>query len=257
MSDKIKFFYYNLVNQPATVITPSSQNVQFPAENLKHDFRTKVFRATTASASVVFDFITTEPVDSILIASHTLNGFGFNGALTIEANATNTWGSPAFSTTLTPNHEFGFGATILESPESYRYWRVSGVGSTYFELGKIFIGSQYIPQRNIGIGFTFDSEDQSSYSETRYGQRFIDELPSRNNIRGQINLINKENVDPFFDFINYVGRKRPFWCILNNSGEVINDPFRFAGMFYFRERPQSKHVINGIYSFTLTMDGAM
>lgn len=257
MSEKIKFFYYNLVNQPSTVITASTENAQYPASNLKHDFRTKVFRSTASSASVVFDFVTAEEVDSICVIDDPLNGFGFTGALTIEANATDSWGSPSFSTTLTPSSEFGFGLKSLETAQEYRYWRISGSGASYFELSKVFIGKAFSPQRNIGIGFTYEEDDQSKYTQTTYGQRFIDVLPSQKNIRGNINLINKANVDDFFDFINYVGKNKPFFCVLNQGEEIINDYERLSGMFYFRDRPSAKHVINGIYSFTITMEGAL
>lgn len=257
MSEKIKFFYYNLVNQSATVITPSTENAQYPASNLKHDFRTKIFRSTASSANIVFDFITAEEVDSIIVVDNPLNGFGFNGALTIEANATDSWGSPAFSTTLTPSTEFGFGLKTLTAAQSYRYWRISGTGASYFELSKIFIGKAFSPQRNIGTGFTYEEDDQSRFTQSDYGQRFVDVLPSQKKIRGNINLINKANVDDFFDFINYVGRNKPFFCVLNESEEIINDFERLSGMFYFRDRPSAKHVIHGIYSFTVTMEGAL
>ena len=256
MTEKIKFYYYNLIDKGPTLVSGGAENALYPSSNLKSPFTTKTYRSTASSDSVVFDFITTEPVDSILVLAHPVDGFGFNGALTIEANATNTWGSPAFSTTLTPNSEFGIGVKTLTAAESYRYWRVTGTGTTYFELGKMFIGSSFQPQRNIGNSFTFENRDTSNYQTSDFGQRFVDAKIDRKFIRGQINLIDVDNVDAFLDFINYVGRKKPFWCVLNESQDIINEKERFSGMYFFRDRPDARHVLRGIYNFTLTMEGA-
>lgn len=253
--EKIKFYYFNLVDLPATDITGSTENAQFPASNLKHKFGTKVFRSTVPTADVVFDFKTAEPVDSIVISEHPLDGFGFNGSITIEANPTNVWSSPAFSTTLTPNAQFGLGIKTLTTTQEYRFWRISGIGSIFFELGKIFIGQAFQPQRNIGTSFSFESRDRSTNSSTVYSQDFTDERPDQDIIKGNINLIDQLNVDPFFDFINYVGIKRAFWVVLNETENIINDKERFAGRFVFRKKPTSKHIIRGIYNFTLTMEG--
>lgn len=109
MTEKIKFCYTNLVEQDATVITGSTEDSFFPASNLKSTFSSKVWRSTTASANVVFDFVTTEPVDTLIVKSHYDTGRGFLGSLTFEANATNVWTSPAFSTTVSFNDTYNLG----------------------------------------------------------------------------------------------------------------------------------------------------
>lgn len=256
MTTKIKFCYYNLVDQSSTVISASNENSLFPTSNLKDPRKTKVFRSTNASDSVVFDFITAQAVDSIIVAGHPSDGFGFTGSLTIEANATNSWGAPAFSTTLTPNSEFNFGLKTLTAAQSYRYWRVTGTGSSYFELGKIFIGSYYQPSRNIGNSFSFENDDLSKVRENRYGQKFFDVIPSQKIIKGNVNLLDKTNVDAFFDFINYVGITKPFYCILNESEDIINEHERFSDMYFFKKRPVANHVIRGIYNFSVTLEEA-
>lgn len=256
MTERIKFYYYNLVDQSSTVITGGNQNASFPASNLKDPRRTKVYRSTTATDSVVFDFITTEAVDSILVKDHPSLGFGFNGSLTIEANATDSWGAPAFSTTLTPSTEFGFGLLTLSTPQTYRYWRITGTGTSYFELGKIFIGSYFQPQRNLGNSFSFRERDLSDVSQNRYNQRFIDEIPSQKILSGNINLIDKDNVDSFFDFINYVGIRKPFWVVPNEGQEIINELERFSSIYYFQREPEANHVIRGLYNFQIRLEEA-
>lgn len=252
---KIQFFHFNLVDQDATVITGGDENALFPASNLKDPRSTKVYRSNSASESVVFDFITVEAVDTIIIRGHLFDSFGFNGALTIKANATDGgWGSPAFSTTLTPNNEFNFGFKSLASAESYRFWRIEGVGSTFFELADIFIGEAFESSRSISRNFTFDNRDLSSFRRNRYGQKFVDEIADQRVISGNINLVTKDNIDEFFTFIDSVGKKKSFFFVLDESECIINDFERFSGRFSFNRKPVLRHVINGIYNTRVTME---
>ena len=257
MSEKVKFYYYNLVNQDATVITPSTEDAFFPASNLKHDFSTKVYRSTAVSANVVFDFITAQSVDSILVKGHFIDGFGFTGSLTIEANSTDVWTSPAYSSTISVNSEFNIGIKTLATAQSYRYWRISGTGASYFELSNIFIGSSFQPQRNVSRGFTFENRDLSVYKKNKYAQRYIDKVGDQLFLKGRINLINKTNVDAMFDFIDYVGKKNMFWVVLNESEEIINEKERLSGTFYFNKKPVASHVINGLYNFPISLEEAI
>jgi hypothetical protein len=255
---KIQFCWYNLVDQSATVISADSENAQFPASNLKDPRSTKVFRSISSSAAVTFDFITTEAVDSILVRGHFTQGFGFNGSLTIKANPTNAgWGSPAFSTTLTPNQQFNLGVLSLASPESYRFWRIEGTGGSFFELADVFIGSSFEPQRNISRQFTFENNDLSRRVRNRYSQSFIDIIGDQKRIRGNINLIDKDNIDEFADFINYVGNHKTFFVIMDQNECIINDFERFSGRFLFRNRPDLDHVINGIYNTSIDIEEAL
>ena len=251
---KIRFFYFNLVEQDSTVITGGSENSLFPANNLKDPRSTKVYRSTTASDNIVFDFVTIEEVDSILIRGHLFDGLGFNGSLTIEANATDSWGAPAFSTTLTPNSDFNFGYLSLSTAQSYRYWRVSGTASATFELADIFIGKRFESSRSISRSFTYDNRDLSTFQRNRYGQKFVDEIADQKTISGNINLVDKSNIDDFIAFIDFVGKKKTFWMILDEDECVINDFERFAGKFSFNRKPRLTHVIKGIYNTRITME---
>lgn len=253
---KVQFFYYNLVDQDPTVITSGDENAQFPLSNLKDERSTKVYRSNSASDAVVFDFVTIEPVDSILVRGHLFDGIGFLGNLTIEANPTNDWTSPAFSTTLTPNPEYNMGYLSLPSTESYRFWRVSGSGAGYFELADIFIGKSYESERNISLNFDFDENDMSTYRRNRYRQRFTDELPDQKIFNGRINLIKKENTPNFRKFINYVGEKKSFWMIPDESECVMEDFEILTAKYKFQRKPRLKHVIRGIYNTSFTAEEA-
>lgn len=248
----IKFFYFNLVSQDATDVTGSTEDAFFPASNLKNHLTTKVWRSTSASGNVVFDFKTVEAVDSILIKP-SLDGFGFTGNLTIEANATDSWGAPSFSTTLTVDTTYSMGIKLLASAESYRFWRVSGSGSSYIELSNIFIGSMFEPGKNITFNWGYDYKDHSRIALTRYKQQYIDEIVNQKIINAQIKYLTSTEMDTYTDFTNFVGVRKPFWLIMDNDEEFSPSRYLFAGQFFFRARPTLTNVAFGYYNTKLGM----
>lgn len=256
MTEKVRFCYFNLVDQQVTTITPSTENTLYPASNLKNKFSTNVWRATTSSANVVFDFKTVEPVDTIIVRGSLLDGFGFNGSITIEANATNEWTAPAFSTSITAGNDFNFKSLTLASAENYRFWRLSGSGAQYLELSGVFIGSAFTPARNFSRRFRFDYSDLSRKQTNQYGQSYVDEVSNRKLLRGNINLVEQADLDDYLEFLNYCGEKRPFYMIFDPAEFVVNDAERFSGVYMFRQRPQLNHVIKGVYNTALRLEEA-
>ncbi len=98
-----KFFYFNFITQDETEITASSggEDSFYPLTNLKHPHALKTFRSSTSGTSVlVFDFQSAATVDSFLAVGSSLSTLDLT-SVTIEANALDSWGSPAFSTTVT------------------------------------------------------------------------------------------------------------------------------------------------------------
>ena len=244
----VRFYYNNLVSLDTTVITPSTEEAFFPASHLKLDQTTKTFRTTAASGNVVFDFVTTEPANALLIKGRHDLGFGFDGgSVTFEANPTDVWTSPAFTQVVSVNELFNLGVVNLSSSQSYRFWRVSGSGATFLELANIYIGQSYIPQRNVSVNFNYKNDDLSKYRENNYGQRYVDVRTQRKNIRLKINLLDQDGLDDFLAFTNNVGKKKPFWMVMDDTEFFSNDKERFAGMFYFKSVPTMNHAIKGLY----------
>src|SRR4051812_33410514 len=93
----------NFTTEDATVITASSASTNFPASNLKNTFRSKRWRSTGVTSEwVVFDVVTTEPIDSVVLLWSKEDGIRLSNTavVKIQANATNVWTSPAVDQTL-------------------------------------------------------------------------------------------------------------------------------------------------------------
>jgi hypothetical protein len=159
----------------ASTITASS--AFFEVTNLQDTRLSKVWRSTgKASENIVFDMGSAFSATSIFLAG-TNFPYGTGITITIQANATNAWGSPSFSQALT----FTAASTMpyaLFAAQNYRYWRLvlagDPTGVTYFEIGRVFIGNYVtFPAVLPGIKIPKKSTGLTQYSIT--GQAYGDE----------------------------------------------------------------------------------
>lgn len=244
------FYAYNLVDD--AIITASSENASFPASNLQDSRRTKVFRSTSTSCNIVLDIKTAEPVDSFAISENPTYGFGFITPITIEANATNEWTSPAFSTTLTASdldQEHGFGYKEFTSQE-YRFWRLSFNGSSYVEVSNFFLGSKIdLSTNDFDVQFSFSDEDIVSSETNNYGQRFFDDWGKQRSLLTTISYMNKTEVDLFLEMYDHNRTIKPVY--IRFDCDILNEINRFNGPYFLDKKPKIKHDAPSLYSVDL------
>jgi hypothetical protein len=248
----IKFYSLNLVDQ--ATITASSENAQFPVSNIKDFRRTKVFRSTSNSDNIVFDFNETSQIDSVLMADNPRDGFGFS-TVTLELNGTDAWGSPAFSTPLNFSTQFGLGLNSFNL-QSYRFARLvmtSAIG--YCESPKLFIGKELGFARSPQFGWSFQDTDLSRVTENRYGQKFVDIIQRRKRINISFNLLTKDDLDLIFEIYDTKGLTKPFWVSIG-CDNMINDVERFSGMVYFDSIPTITNNFFNRYSLSMSLEEA-
>lgn len=172
-------FSPNLVDI-ATSLTPSSQDLNWPALNLKNTQLAKVWRTfgSNTTESVVIRLNAAVPVNAFLVASHSFDGT--ETSMLIQANATNSWGSPAFSAALTvlPGQTFGLPAmTVPGGP--YLYWRFVFTKASSVQLrqvGRLYLGvstDTVIPPDYDGLAVA--PVDLTSVVRSIGGQRFTEQ----------------------------------------------------------------------------------
>ncbi len=250
----IKFFYNNLVE--TAQLSASTTNAQYPLSNLQHDFRTKNWRSTTNSDSVVFDMGSIEPVDTIALVDNWRNGFGVS-TITIEANATDSWGAPAFTTTMTFDSTFGIGIKELSSEQNYRYWRLvltSTLG--YCELANIFIGkATTIPTNGVDYGFSYKNKDMKKVSKTRYGQEYIDDMGSQKELNSlKFSVMNTTEMDAIYEVYDNRRTVKPFFVkIGDNTNSLVSNENRFNGFYKLKTEPSAKSTTAFFFEVTLSV----
>jgi len=236
-----RFFNFNLVDQDTTEITADSENAFFPASNIKDTRTTKVFRSLDGvlSASLVFDFKTTETIDSVLVVADSSKGFGFTSML-IEGNTTSNFTSPIYSGVLTPDFLIGFGYLDLKNdPQNLRFWRVTITGgSPYLELSKLFIGQEIGLDRSINLNWSKQNRDLSSRSTNRYGQAFIDKITNQKDIRVGFSNLTVDQNELLSDVMDINGKHTPIWIILDAESAFSTKQGSLAGQFHFADVPQ-------------------
>lgn len=247
----LKFFYNNLVD--TATITASTENLNFPKTNLVDPRRSKVFRSTTNSDNLVFDFGSAKDIDTIFVVDNPRSSFTLT-SLSLDLNSTNSWGSPPFTQSVTLSNTFGVGYSIF-SQQSYRYARVNLASTAgYCELPKIFIGKSLDIGRGPSFNWNYQDKELSLFKENRYGQKFIDVISRQKVFNLQLNLLDKDMLDKLFEFYDAKGSTKPFYVLIEAEA---NDIKRFAGMVYMNSIPTISNSSFGRYSASLQLEEAM
>jgi len=248
-----KFYCNNLIY--SATLTASTANAAFPVSNLASDFRTKVWRSTTNSDNVVLDFGSAVAVDSVCVVDNWQDGFGFD-SMTIEANATNSWGAPAFTTTLTKDDTFGIGIKEF-TEQTYRFWRIvltSTLG--YCELSHIFIGKRTeITTNGISYGYRFSEQDNLQTASTVYGQTFFDDYGTIKELSGiTLETLNVSELDSVLELADFCRTTRPFYfdhC--SDAGSVLSDDDRMKGLYRLTSEVSFTHKTAGFFDVTINL----
>jgi len=249
----IKFLSNNLVE--TATLTASTENAQYPVSNIQDDFRTKTFRSTTNSDNVVIDLGSTEPVDYLAIVDNWKNGFGVS-TITVEANATDSWGAPSYSTTLTFDSTHGIGLKSI-TEQSYRFWRFVVTGSLgYCELANIFIGKAVdISTNGIDYNWKYNNKDLKKVSKTIYGQEFIDDMGQQKELTGlSMKVVDTTELDQFFSVYDDRRTVKPMFIHFDDSSNVIsNDSDRFSGFYKFAAEPGMVNTNSGFWTIEFSL----
>lgn len=236
----------NLVDQ--SVITTSSNNALFPTSNIKDYRRSKVYRSTSNSDSIVFDFGETSEVSSFFIVPDKRSGFGVS-TITLEFNGTNEWAIPAATEAITFSDIQGLGLKEFDT-HSYRFCRMVMTSTLgYCEIANIFLGKKLDIQRSISFSWTYKYDELSQSKTNRYGQKFTDVILRQKTISGALRLLNKDQLAEFYKLYDYCGESKPFYMSL--GCDVMSDDFRrYSGMFFLGDVPT---ITNGSFNrFNLT-----
>jgi len=254
MADAFEMYTKNLVDQ--SVITASSENALFPKSNIQDARRSKVFRSTSNSDSVVFDFGETSDVNTCFIVADKRNGFGIS-TLTLQFNGTNSWGAPAATETITFSEQHGLGFLEFTTTHSYRFCRAvltSTLG--YCEVSKIYLGTKMELGRSINFGWSYKDSEIVSQKSNRYGQIFSDIISRQKTINASLSYLTKDQLDKIFEIYDLCGESKPFFVKIG-CDNMINDNRRFSGMVYFDNVPTITNSNFNKYNMSISLKEAL
>lgn len=239
----------NLVDQ--ATLTPSTVNALFPVSNLKDTRRSKVFRSTSNSSSIVIDMQETSEVDTIFVVADKRAGFGVS-TVTVEFNGTSDFTSPAYSIAVPFSTVFGIGFVEFTKIE-YRFARVVMTSSLgYCELSKVYIGKKIPMQRSINFGWTIKDNELSISQKNRYGQMFTDVIGRQKIINVSMSYLDKDDLDLINSLLDRVGETKPFYMILG-CDNMVNDNRRFSGPVTLNDIPTITNPNFNKYSLSMAV----
>jgi len=240
----------NLVDQ--STLTASSENLLFPVSNLQDSRRSKVFRSTTNSDNIVIDMQETSSVNTIFVIADKRNGFGVS-TITVEFNATNSWGSPAYSIAVPFSTAHNLGFVELPATVNYRFARVVMTSSLgYCELSKIYIGSFLALTRSINFGWTIKDEELSQKSRNRYNQLFVDVISRQKTINFSMSYVDKVDLALLNSLLDRAGESKPIYMILG-CDTMVDDNRRFSGPVFLEDIPTITNPFFNKYSLSMSV----
>ena len=241
------FFAFNEIKN----VTASSEDPFYPASNLLLHPTYKEYRAATTTATLVFDMLNIVTIDSLLLCGNNATADIQVTSLTLEANTTNSWVTPAFTLTheLALDNQINNLVHLSFAQQAFRYWRltINNPTGNYAGFSNLYLGSK--TELAVDLGYTFSVVSRSDVNQGRYGQRFIDRLPDLRTFSCSMSVMNQIERDALVAMIRQCSTHTPIWMVLN-PGESLEE----AGYFYFDSAPQIENQAYQIYntSFELT-----
>jgi len=171
----MRIAYTNIIDDlAASALTASTYISGFPKENVQDQRLGTQWKTSTAtSQTMVIDYGTS--ASAVLTAA--VIGHNITTACTvlIQANASDSWGSPSVSTAMTVLSASRMIIYYFGSAQNYRYWRFSFAGQASLEIGRLWLSSyiQVDPTSTLGFTVTKKRSDNVQYGKNR--QKFATE----------------------------------------------------------------------------------
>ena len=241
----MRIAYANLVDRAATVISAGSATADLPVSNVQHPHRGKVYRtgASAAAEWVKFDLATAQAVQCVILLDHTLTAS--DTLIKLQANATDSWGSPSVDETITFNA--GTMALYFSAPQTYQWWRViftkSAAGETR-DIGRIFLGPYIECTRSFRYG---DAEikpvDLSETERSLGGQTFSEIKSAYDEIKGEFYWIDDAQATLLKSLSDTVGTHTPFFLSIDPTNKGYD--LLYYGKFKQLSAQKIEHTYGG------------
>lgn len=186
---------------------------------------------------IKFDLITTESIDSVVLLFPKEDGIQLssNAVVKVQANATDTWSSPAVDQTLTIDNTYEIASHYFTTDQNYRYWRISIVDSAnvnlYVSLGVVILGkSEFVHTPDNGI--TYSLTDTSSVQRNDFGNEFVDEYPCIATLDMNLSVMDYADAKIIENAFRINGVRKPIFIAIDETSSVFNkNHFAIYGKF--------------------------
>lgn len=145
-NETIKFSYINKWWDTSAIITSSSAESALPLSNLQERQKTTMLRFTGDTSEWIKMNLAGTAVDMAYIFGHNLTA---SATVTIEGNASDSWGSPSYQQTMTRSLLYNQYVHIPVSTQTFPWWRITFADASnpdgYIEIGVPWMGVKFEP----------------------------------------------------------------------------------------------------------------
>jgi hypothetical protein len=248
---------YNMDAFDAATVTHSSEaNTDLVAENVLHDHIAKLWRTTGKSSEwIVFNLGSAKKITCFSIFSFNLTS---SATVTLQGNASDSWGSPTYSQALTIPTDADSNVIqriVFFLDQTFQYWRLtladSGNAASYLDIGRIAAGEYYETSRNIGQGFSITMFDPSEGNVVAGRQTFYRNRNRYRRATVSFNLQDQTQTDKLSAIMEKVGNSRPLVLSLEPTNRPSKD-----SMYCYLTTPlsQTHQFINNYSTATLVFE---
>lgn len=187
-----------------------------------------------------------------------------NASVKIYGNSINDFSAPAYEKTI-PVTEFGCFSFDDENDTAFRYWKVEIVdrknseGISSIRIGNIYLGDyRTLESRNLQNGFEIQFVDNSKQTEASNGALFFDSYTKYFKISNStLGFLEESDRETVIDIFRKVGKTKPFYISLDPAGCFSSNLHMFTKIVVFDADVSFSHIINGIFSATISMREAV
>ena len=250
MSVDFRIIDFNFIFQDNVVLTPSTEDSNFPASNLKKFFRSKVWRTTTAATTQTLDIDlkTEEEIDSFCMFFDPVlkNRFTEDAVVKLQASATALFTSPPVDVTISIDDDNETFSHFFTTDQAYRFWRVTITDTTnpdgFLEVPKMFLGRKIQISKVPQTGFQMTQSDLSRTDTSLFGHEFKDVFPIRKGFNFNLIHMTKAQAEELFKSFIRSGNVLPV-VIEVDAQEALFDKDRFLMYGRYLPQLQSQHLI--------------
>lgn len=224
MSCGIIFLSENLVDTADIVLTTGTENAQFPLSNIKNEATAVRFRSQENSIVIEFDLQQLRNINAIALHGDTNGTLGMTTA-SFKSSITQDF-SLSTPTNIPLSAENLLGYVLLPVAVNHRYVELTLTGTgSYVELSNIFIGEYTeLEQNNLSISsFRYGYRDNSTTSNNKYDQLFVDKRNSTKFVSGAMQYCTKTEQETLDDIFSRHQRSKSLWMIVDRDGNGMTD----------------------------------
>jgi hypothetical protein len=165
----------------------------------------------------------------------------------LQASYTDHWDAPAWQETLSYDDEVLASISTLGLADNpYRFWRISFVDQNpkgYIEVGSVFLGNAYSPDRGaVQFPFRAAQDDRTTVVYSEGGQSFSDAQEQTQDVLIDWEGLKKDEVEELINIFKDYGKRLPLFVSFDSSAAFSTATERWVKLVKFADDPETQLV---------------